>query len=319
MLNIAAVKMNSDQAHCSVRDSASGRVVALECESYGLAQRTLACEIEFQGISVHSGEQVSMRVKPAQANSGIVFVTQSGACIPATIEHIAPNAYGLSTVIGLGDESISTIEHLMAAFAACGVDNAEVYLEGSELPIMDGSAQPFVDRIIQQGLVQQNIQRRFLRITKSFTYHGADGQWLRFDPLDEDKIGQIEVAVDYSAVIPSIGKQSLKRPLAPKILRDELMHSRTFGLESERIKFRSVEKGLGASCDNAVIYDGDAILNPEGLRCADEAVRHKALDLIGDLYLAGWPLLGHISAFKPSHRGNAEALSALLQSDCFTL
>ena len=318
-MNIAAVKMDSDQVCTSVQEIPSGVVVACESDVYGLAQRTLASELNSQGISVHSGETATMRIKPALANKGIVFITQAGTPIPATIDHLVANPYGLSTIIGFGDESVSTIEHLMAAFAACGIDNAEIYLDGTELPIMDGSAQPFVDEFLRCGFIQQNVQRKFLRITESFTYHGKDGQWVRFDPLNDDKIGQVEVAVDYMAVIPKIGQQSLKLPLAPKVLREELMNSRTFGLESERIKFQSVAKGLGASCSNVVIYDGDVILNPEGLRCADEAVRHKTLDLIGDLYLAGWPLLGHISAFRPSHRGNAEALRELLQSDCFTL
>ena len=316
---VDSMATKEEVTHRSVQDIATGVVTGLEREQYTLAQRTLAREIEFQGISVHSGESVRMRIVPAAANRGIVFITQAGVEIPATITHIAENEHGLSTVIGSGDSQVSTIEHLMAAFATCGVDNAEVHLDGSELPIMDGSAQPFVDEIRRQGLVQQNIHRRFLRIIQTFTFEGANGQWLRFDPLGDAEVGRLNVAVDYHGVIPVIGAQSVQVSLTPQQLRDELMYSRTFGLESERVKYQAVQKGLGASCDNAVIYDGDQILNPEGLRSVDEAVRHKALDLIGDLYLAGWPLLGHISAFKPSHRGNAEALKALLDSGCCIL
>ncbi|NQY81705.1 MAG: UDP-3-O-[3-hydroxymyristoyl] N-acetylglucosamine deacetylase [Alphaproteobacteria bacterium] len=294
-------------------------MVSPEQRGYDLQQRTLARAVEFSGISVHSGLAARIFVAPAAADSGIVFITARHVRISAYVAHICFDPAGLCTVIGAGGDTVSTVEHLMAAFAACGIDNAEVTLEGAELPILDGSAQPFIDKMLDAGLVAQQQQRRFLRITRPFSYQGLDGQWVRFDPIRADEEGTLAVKIDFTAMIPAIGVQSLNMPIQLGALRSEIMHCRTFGLEAKRQEYQAYGRGLGASCANAVLYDGDRVLNKDGLRCDDESVRHKALDLIGDLFLAGWPLLGHISAFKPGHRTNAEALAALLESDCYTL
>lgn len=292
----------------------AAKPLSLEEKAYGSTQRTLFATTVFSGIGVHSGLPARIEVRPAEENTGIVFVTAEGFRLPASFEYLHAQSGDLCTMISSGDAVVSTIEHLMAAFAFCGIDNAEVVLFGEELPILDGSSAPFVEKFADVGLIAQTASRRFLRVDESFTHRGENGSWVRFDPIKNGEAATLSVEVDYRGVIDFIGVQSLHCRMAPKTLRTELMASRTFGHEDWRIHYQAEGKGRGASTENTVLYTNEGYVNPDGLRFDDEAVRHKSLDLIGDLFLAGWPLLGHISAFKPGHKINADALIGLLRS-----
>ena len=307
--------VNGDGYSCrgGVGSALNSRLLA-ETESYDLWQRTIARAILFRGIGVHSGEHVAMQVRPGRAGGGIVFLVGEGTAISASINHWKSEQNDLSTaLVGADGVSVRTVEHLMAAFAFCGVDNAEVLLQGSEVPILDGSAEPFVREILAVGLKKQQHRRSFLKIVKPYSYHGQDdqaGKSISFRPLEGDEPSTLTINVDYSETISQIGKRSCSLELTPGVLRAELANCRTFGLECQLAGAQQNGVALGASSDNTVLFHKTA--TNHDLRCADEPVRHKALDMIGDLYLAPGLLRGHLVAYKPSHRLNGLALKELL-------
>jgi UDP-3-O-[3-hydroxymyristoyl] N-acetylglucosamine deacetylase len=281
-------------------------------------QKTLKARVSRSGIGVHSGEPVTIVLCPADADSGITFLrtnTSQGPDleIPATAQAIG--ATELSTV--LGDPNgvcVATVEHLLAAFAGLRIDNAVVEIDGPEVPVMDGSARAFVEAIDQAGIVVQKAPKRYIRILRPVRVElgSADAEFRPFDG------SRVEIAIDYDCAV--IGRQSLAFDLTPKRFREDIASARTYGYMRDVERLWAAGFALGSSLENSVVIGDGAVVNPEGLRFPDEFVRHKALDAIGDLALAGAPICGLYRSSRGGHTLNAMALSALLsQTDAWRL
>jgi UDP-3-O-[3-hydroxymyristoyl] N-acetylglucosamine deacetylase len=273
-------------------------------------QKTIADRVEILGSGVHSGSPARVVVHPAESNHGIVFLRTgmadgSDRLIEADWRNIRQTA--LCTVIGdRAGATIATIEHLMAALSGLGVDNALVEIDGPEMPIMDGSAAQFVAAIDSVGLVTQARRRKYLKIVKSvYVEHGRSHAELK--PWEHGF--HVDVEIDFEGA--TIGRQRRHFEIDPQTFRKEVARARTFGFVSDVKKLWAAGFALGSSLENSVAIDGDRVLNPEGLRYTDEFVRHKALDAVGDLALAGAPILGAYVAHRPGHALNAAMLSAL--------
>ncbi|MBX6426527.1 MAG: UDP-3-O-acyl-N-acetylglucosamine deacetylase [Variibacter sp.] len=272
-------------------------------------QTTLRDVAELSGIGVHSGLPVTLTLHPAAANTGIVFV-RSAPGEPEREIRAEPRAVAateFATV--LGDESgaaVATIEHVMAALFGLGIDNAVVELDGPEVPIMDGSAWPFVEAVDAAGIVPLAAPRRYLRVLKPVGVTSGES-YGELRPYDGFRV-EVEIEFDH----PLIGKQSFARDVDPGVFRRQLARARTFGFTRDVARLWGAGYALGASLENTIVVDDDAIVNSEGLRFADEFVRHKALDAIGDLALAGAPILGAYRSVRGGHRLNYAVLSALL-------
>ena len=271
-------------------------------------QYTLTHSIEFTGTGLHSGADVLMTINPAATDLGIVFVrsdvTDRNNVIPARWDKVVDTR--LCTVIGnKAGVTIGTIEHLMAALRGCGIDNAVIELDGPEVPIMDGSSQIFVDMIDETGVKEQDAPRRAIRILKEVIVE-QDGKSVKLSP-GEGSVFNGGIDFDH----PSIGQQSHEITLVNGNFRHDLANSRTFGFLHEVEALRKMGLAQGGSLDNAIVLDKKTILNPEGLRRSNEFIRHKLLDAIGDLYLAGGPVIGEYSADKPSHELNNKILRKL--------
>jgi UDP-3-O-[3-hydroxymyristoyl] N-acetylglucosamine deacetylase len=276
----------------------------------GFHQHTLAGPAIFSGVGVHTGRDVNVVLKPASANAGVVFVRTDIEVgdnrITAHGETVVRTRLG--TVIGnAAGATVSTIEHLMAAFAALGVDNAIVELDGPELPIMDGSAEPFVALIDRAGLRRQDAPRRYIEILERVEVVDGDRR-ASLSPADGFEMA-FEIAFDSRV----IGRQSLDMVMDEAAFRAELSDSRTFGFAHEVEALREAGLARGGSLDNVIVIDGDRVLNPEGLRRPDELVRHKALDALGDLYLLGGPIIGRFEAALAGHDLNNALVRALLK------
>lgn len=274
-------------------------------------QTTLAARASVTGIGVHSGRPVTLVFNPADAGTGIVFV-RSGADGQADREFRAQARFVAATDFAtvLGDATgpgVSTIEHVMAALCGLGVDNAIVEVDGPETPIMDGSAAPFVDAIDQAGVTTVSAPRRFTKILKPVRV--TKGESLgELTPCDRGF--HVDVTVDFPH--PLIGRQSIALEVEPASFRREVARARTFGFMKDVSKLWAAGYALGASLDNTICLADDRVLNPEGLRFADEFVRHKALDAIGDLALAGAPILGAYRSVRGGHKLNHAVLCALM-------
>jgi UDP-3-O-[3-hydroxymyristoyl] N-acetylglucosamine deacetylase len=275
-------------------------------------QHTLRRPVRFAGIGLHTGRAISLTIRPRKAGAGIVFVRRD---IPgvASIIHAhwrLTQATRLATVLGNQyGLSVATVEHLLAALRGCGVDNAVIELDGPEVPIMDGSAAPMVELIEQAGLQNQTVLRRFIRILHPVEVREGD-KFARLEPSDE---ACFSIAIDFPS--RAIGRQDYSLVLRDGVFQHQLAAARTFGFLDQIAALRACGLTRGGSLDNAIVIDGDRIINPEGLRFADEFVRHKLLDSIGDLYLAGAPIIGHYRAFKPGHGLNAALLRALFAGE----
>ena len=272
-------------------------------------QRTLKSPIQCTGVGLHSGAPVKMRLKPAPAGSGISFLrTDVAARIPARWDRVVDTR--LCTVVGTkagGPEgtTVGTIEHLMAAFAGCGIDNAVVELDGPEVPIMDGSAAPFVFLIDCAGTAQLDAPRRALRVLKEVTIVEGDKRvTLAPSPVP---LFSFEIEFENAA----IRRQEVTLALTDGRFKSDIARARTFGFLHEVDLMRRNGYARGGSLDNAVVISGDRILNPTGLRYTDEFVRHKMLDAVGDLALAGGPVLGHFHGARSGHTLNNKLLRAL--------
>ncbi|MFN3687300.1 UDP-3-O-acyl-N-acetylglucosamine deacetylase [Salinarimonas sp.] len=273
-------------------------------------QVTLRGPVEIVGIGVHSGQSVRMIVRPAAPHHGIAFLRTG---LPNGIDrlidarHLNVCATELCTVIGdRSSGAVATIEHLMAAFAGLGIDNALVEVDGAELPIVDGSAAPFVAAFDSVGLVAQEAPRRFVKIRRPIRVErGASFVEL----LPAEKGFRLDVEIDFPQAV--IGRQRRVLELSPGAFRREVAPARTFGFMRDVEQLWKAGFALGASLENTVAIGEDAVINPEGLRYADEFARHKLLDAIGDLALAGHPLIGAYRACRGGHRLNFEALAAL--------
>ena len=272
-------------------------------------QHTVRSPALFAGIGVHTGAYTRVSVRPAPVNSGVVFVrtdvTDRDNCVPATGEAVCKTQLG--TVISNDDGvTVATIEHLMAAFAMLGVDNAVVEVDGPEMPIMDGSSAPFIRVLDRAGLRPQEAPRAYIEILKTIEVTDGDKR-ATLRPADGFEVA-FEIAFDSAA----IGRQSVDLVMDEQAFRDELADCRTFGFLRDVEALRAIGLARGGSMENAVVIDGDRVLNPEGLRRPDEFVRHKALDAIGDLYVLGGPLLGRFEGVLAGHGLNNALVRALL-------
>jgi UDP-3-O-[3-hydroxymyristoyl] N-acetylglucosamine deacetylase len=274
-------------------------------------QKTLAATTVFAGIGVHSAGHVRVVLRPAAVNHGIVFVRTdvSGRDnrVPALASRVSSTRLNTEITNGAG-VSVSTIEHLMAAFAALGVDNAVVELDGAETPIMDGSAQPFVDVIDRAGVRDQDAPRRAIELIEPIEVVVGDK---RAALLPADRF-EVAFELDYTGASAAIGRQSIDLVVTEASFRRELARARTFGFLHEIEQLQAMGLGKGASLENAVGLDGDRILNPEGLRMEREFVRHKAMDAIGDLYTLGAPIIGRFESSKGGHALNNLLCRAVL-------
>jgi UDP-3-O-[3-hydroxymyristoyl] N-acetylglucosamine deacetylase len=275
-----------------------------------LKQTTISEQVSLEGIGVHSGAPVRITLHPAAANAGIVFLRTGlpdgvSRSIPARRE--AVGATELCTVIGEpSGASVSTIEHLMAALAGMGVDNVTVEIDGPEVPIMDGSSALFVDAIDQVGVDILDTPRKIIKVLKPVRFeHGTS--WAELKPRDRGFV--IDVEIDFPT--PLIGKQRRKVEVSPANFRNEISRARTFGFMKDVEYLWKKNLALGASLENTVALGDDRIINPEGLRFPDEFVRHKILDAVGDLALAGFTLQATYTAYCPGHKINAMMLERL--------
>ena len=272
-------------------------------------QRTLGDRARLSGVGVHNGQPVSMMLCPAEPDSGIVFVRSSPNLgeveIPARSQVVSSTE--LCTVLGdPKGASVATVEHLLAAFAGLGVDNALIEIDGPEVPVMDGSAEPFVTAIDGVGLRAQAAPRRWIRIERPVRVEiGTAVAEFRPHPR-----ARLEVSIDYACSV--IGRQELCLDLTPKAFRRELARARTFGYMRDVDQLWAAGFALGSSLENSVVISENGVVNPEGLRYPDEFVRHKMLDAIGDLALAGLPIQGLYRSHRGGHKLNALAVSTLL-------
>jgi UDP-3-O-[3-hydroxymyristoyl] N-acetylglucosamine deacetylase len=276
-------------------------------------QTTLRAAVSLSGVGVHSGDEVKIILHPAEANHGISFLRTSLAgdrdrLIDA--RHLAVTATELCTVIGDRESgAVATIEHLMAAFAGLGIDNVLVEIDGPEVPILDGSAAPFVDAIDQVGIVAVNASRRYLKVLKAIRV--TQGRAFA-ELLPNERAFRLDVEIDFPS--PVIGRQRKAVDLSAAVFRREISRARTFGFMRDVEKLWGAGFALGASLENTVALGENGVINPEGLRYADEFVRHKLLDAVGDLSLAGLPLLGTYRSYCGGHRLNFAVLETLFSS-----
>jgi UDP-3-O-[3-hydroxymyristoyl] N-acetylglucosamine deacetylase len=265
-------------------------------ELHPFRQRTLKRRAELRGIGLHSGADVTLTVAPAPADTGIVFV-QGREELPALADFVVDTT--MNTSLGRGGMRIGTVEHLMAALAGCGIDNARVEVEGPEVPIMDGSAEPFVRLIREAGIHEQRAVRRFLMIRKPITVTDGD-KLARLSPAR----GRFSISYTIDFRHPLITDQSCRVEMNERSFQKEVCRARTFGFKRDVERLHSAGLARGGSLANAVVVDDFNILNPEGLRFPDEFVRHKVLDAVGDLALLGMPVIGHLTAVKSGHHLN---------------
>lgn len=273
-----------------------------------IQQKTLTSAISCTGIGLHSGNKVSMTLKPAPIDAGIVFrrtdVSGEGVEIPASFENVVDTR--MCTTIGADGKTVSTVEHLMAALAGAGIDNAIIEVGGAEVPVMDGSAAPFLFLIECAGVTTQDAPRKALRILKSVEII-EDDKAARLEPADGFSL---DFEIDFSN--PVIGHQTMTVGLTNGTFKDEIARARTFGFLQEAEALWAAGLAKGASLDNAVVVSGDKVMNDDGLRFDDECVRHKILDAVGDLYMAGTPIIGRYAGVRSSHALNNQLLRVLL-------
>ena len=274
-------------------------------------QTTISNPVTISGTGVHSGAAVSITLNPAEADSGVVFqrLHADGAVSEYRAVSSQVGNTDLCTVLGFSPATaIATIEHVMAALYALGLDNVLIEVHGAEMPIMDGSSAPFIDAIDQVGLVALSVKRRYIRILKPVRIE-AGSSWAEFSPYDGTRF---EVEIDFDC--PLIGRQAWKGDLTAATFRSELSRARTFGFMRDVERLWASGHALGSSLENSVVIsDDNTVINVEGLRYAkDEFVRHKTLDAVGDLALAGAPFIGCYRSYRGGHKMNAHALNALL-------
>lgn len=271
-------------------------------------QQTIATQKHVEGVGLHSGDRVLLTLIPAEAGVGVRFVRRDVADRP---NEIAADALRVSTTqlgTNLTNEdgvSLATVEHFLAACAGMGLDNVRVEIDGPELPILDGSSAPFCDLIDAAGLVELDAPRRRLKMLK--TVEIEDG--VKSVRLAPGEGFVVRVGIDFST--RAIGRQTFELELADGAFVREIAYARTFGFAHEVEKMRSMGLALGGSLENAIVIDGDDVLNPDGLQVPDEFVRHKFLDVIGDLFLAGGPILGRYEGEQPGHALNNRLLRAV--------
>jgi UDP-3-O-[3-hydroxymyristoyl] N-acetylglucosamine deacetylase len=287
---------------------AVGRVVDMVGRTGAQRQKTLDQTMTVAGIGLHSGRPVTMTLGPALADSGILFqrtdIAGAAGMLPARWDLVRDTQLCTALINDRGVR-VGTIEHLMAALAGCGIDNAVVSLDADEVPVMDGSAAPFVALIEAAGVIEQAAFRRAIKVLRTVTV----GDKQRYATLSPDDGFTVEFEIDFDA--EAVSRQQRRLKLVNGAFKREIASARTFGFAHEIDRLRSAGLARGGSLDNAVVVSGDRILNAEGLRFPDEFVRHKMLDALGDLYLAGAPIIGRYVGAQSGHRLNNALLRAL--------
>ncbi len=280
-------------------------------QAQSVKQRTLVNSISYVGLGLHSGRKVTMTIKPAGIDHGLVFVRKDvkdrDNRIPARWFNVTDTK--LSTVIA-NDAGIqvATVEHLLSAFYGCGVDNAMIEIDAPEVPIVDGSAEPFVDLFNQTGFQVQDAPRKALRIHRPIELTKGD----KFMMLLPSNIPHVTVDVFFPGTV--IGRQTFSLNLTGDNFQRRIADARTFGFKKDLDDLRARGLARGGSMQNAVLVDGNTILNEEGLRGESEFVRHKILDIVGDFALIGMPIYGHLIAYKPGHELNNRLLHKIMET-----
>jgi UDP-3-O-[3-hydroxymyristoyl] N-acetylglucosamine deacetylase len=277
-----------------------------------IRQRTLKNVIRATGIGLHTGEKVYLTLRPAAVDTGIVFRrvdVDPPVEIPARAENVGDTT--LSTSLVSGGERVATVEHLLSALAGLGIDNAYVDVSAPEVPIMDGSAGPFVFLVQSAGVEDQNAPKRFIRIKKRVQVEDGD-KWARFDPFEGFKVS---FAIEFDHPVFKNRCQEAVVDFSTTSFVKEVSRARTFGFMRDIELLREKRLALGGSLDNAVVVDDYRVLNEDGLRYDDEFVKHKVLDAIGDLYLLGRSLIGAFSGYKSGHALNNRLLRALMADE----
>lgn len=274
-----------------------------------IPQRTLRKDIRAVGVGLHTGEKISLALKPAPINHGIVFKridVDPVVLLPARTEYVGDTT--LSTTLTVDDVHVSTVEHLLSAMAGLGIDNAIVEVNSAEVPIMDGSASPFVFLLESAGIEEQPAPKQFIRIKKKVYVSDGD-KWAYLEPFTGFKVS---LELDFEHPILKKSSQSATLDFSSISYVKEVARARTFGFMSDYEWLKNNNLALGGSLDNAVVLDEYKVINEDGLRYQDEFVKHKILDAVGDLYLLGMSLIGAFSGFKSGHALNNILLKALL-------
>jgi UDP-3-O-[3-hydroxymyristoyl] N-acetylglucosamine deacetylase len=273
-----------------------------------LKQRTLSNSIRASGVGLHSGEKVNMTLRPAAKDTGIIFRRldiEPIQQIPALAKNVIDTMLG--TTIAKKNASVMTVEHILAAFAGLGIDNALIDLDGPEVPIMDGSSASFIFLIESAGIEEQNASKKFLRIKKNIRVEDGE-KFAEFKPYNGYRIS-FEIDFDHPMIKSKLTKLSVD--FSTLTFLKEISRARTFGFLKEIETLRSKNLALGGSLDNAIVFDDYRILNQDGLRYQDELVRHKILDVVGDLYLMGHILVGEFNGYKSGHELNNKLILKL--------
>jgi UDP-3-O-[3-hydroxymyristoyl] N-acetylglucosamine deacetylase len=273
-------------------------------------QTTLRSQATVTGVGVHSGLPVNLTLGPASVDAGFIFVRTGSDGAGRQVRALAKSVTSTEFATVLGDQQgplVSTAEHVLAALRGMGIDNATIEVDGPEVPIMDGSSGPFVAAIDQAGIVEQSAARRFIEVLKPVQVKLGES----IGELRPYARGfRAEVEIDFAN--PVIGRQNFAIDLNPEGFRRDISRARTFGCMNDVAKLWNAGFALGASLENSMVFDNERLLNTEGLRYADECARHKVLDAIGDLALAGLPLIGAYRSVRGGHKLNHAVLTALL-------
>jgi UDP-3-O-[3-hydroxymyristoyl] N-acetylglucosamine deacetylase len=275
-----------------------------------VGQRTLKNSIRASGVGMHTGKKVLMTLRPAAPDSGIVFRrTDLGDIdIPAKAENVTDTSLG--TTLTKGEAKVSTVEHLLSAFAGLGIDNAIVEVSAQEVPIMDGSAGPFVFLMQSAGIEEQRVAKRFIRVKEHVRVEDGD-KWAEFHPFDGFKVN---FEIEFNHPVFKRRAQKASMDFSTTSFLREVSRARTFGFMRDLETLRTRNLALGGTMDNAIVMDDYRVLNEDGLRYEDEFVKHKILDAIGDLYLLGHSLIGEFSGHKSGHALNNKLLRTMLSS-----
>ncbi|HVY79771.1 MAG TPA: UDP-3-O-acyl-N-acetylglucosamine deacetylase [Steroidobacteraceae bacterium] len=275
-----------------------------------VGQRTLKNSIRASGVGLHTGKKVLMVLRPALADTGIVFRRTdlpNSEDIPARAENVGETALG--TTLVKGESKVSTVEHLLSAFAGLGIDNAIVEVSAPEVPIMDGSAGPFVFLLQSAGIEEQRAPKRFVRVKQPVRVEDGD-KWAEFRPFDGFKVN---FEIEFNHPIFKRRSQKASMDFSTTSFLREVSRARTFGFMRDLEMMRARNLALGGNLDNAIVLDDFRVLNEDGLRYEDEFVKHKILDAIGDLYLLGHSLIGEFSGYKSGHALNNKLLRTMLK------
>ncbi len=276
-----------------------------------LKQRTLSSKIKASGVGLHTGKKITLALNPAPINSGITFMRTDIKSDPinASLENVYDTR--LSTTLSNETAKISTVEHLLSAFAGLGIDNAIIELDGPEVPIMDGSARPFVFMIQSAGIQEQDDTKKFIKIKKTIEVR-QDEKWAKIEPFDGFKVA---FTIDFNHPAFNESSQSSEIDFSSVSYLSQVSRARTFGFAKDIELLRKNNLALGGSVNNAIVIDDYKVVNEEGVRFQDEFVKHKILDAIGDLYLLGHGIIGSFSAYKSGHHLNNLLLRELVNNE----